>query len=241
MMPSPDNSKNSAAKAPNQMGNSLEFLERASFWANALTVGFGVMAALGAVAVVIVSSRLGNLKDLELDAFKRSAELRIAEQQERAAIAERQLLEVREKLRPRIISESQRFAIAAAMKSLALLPNTNQRQSVAVFPSSAVFEAANLADQIAETLTHAGWDVNRHPVTFGKALSVSGVGLLTSSNSRGIRVATALAAALNANGIFAFHTPEKRSGCEEMEGMTDARIASAPWCSQVSVFVGDHP
>jgi len=56
----------------------------------------------------------------------------------------------------------------------------------------------------------------------------------------GIAAATALAEALNDERIFSFIIPAKRGGCEEMNIPQD-RIDADPWCSQISVLVGDHP
>ena len=74
----------------------------------------------------------------------------------------------------------------------------------------------------------------------GRSFSLAGVGMLTSSNPRGIDVANALAEALIGENISAFILPAKRRGCEEMERSAE-QIAADPWCSQISVFVGDHP
>src|SRR5258708_7495651 len=92
------------------------------------------------------------------------------------------------------------------------LPASGQPQSVAVFAVDTSFESASLADQIAAILGPDGaqWTINRYPVMYGAAYSVSGVGVLTSRSHRGIAVAETLVKALNENGIAAFVLPEKR-------------------------------
>ena len=86
----------------------------------------------------------------------------------------------------------------------------------------------------------AGWTVNRYPVTYGMSFSVAGVGVLTSSSPRGTTVAEHLVRALNSERIFAFVIPEKRKGCEDMENLR-LRATTDPWCSSISVLIGDHP
>ena len=92
---------------------------------------------------------------------------------------------------------------------------------------------------IRDRLGAAGWDVNRNEVHFGKPISGIGVWLLTSSNRRANEVAAELWRALSEEQIFTNLLPH-RDGCEEM-GMPDERIAQDPACSQISVFVADHP
>lgn len=169
------------------------------------------------------------------------AQTALAEQQTRAAEAERRLLEIQIRLRPRALTVSQQSAVTSEMAKLAVLPHTERHQRAAVFSTSATFESAALAEQIAAALVAAGWDVSRQSVTFGKPLTVSGVGVLTSSNQRGIDVARALVEVLASQAVFAFVIPEKRSGCEDMPTVSPEGIAADPWCSQISVLVGDHP
>jgi hypothetical protein len=144
------------------------------------------------------------------------------------------------KLTARRITITQATALSARMAPLAKVLGGDARQSVAVFPVSTTFEVAALADDIAAVLQDAEWDVNRNAVTFGMSFAVSGVGLLTSSNPHALDVADALASALNEAGISTSIISEKRGGCEEMGKSTDD-IKRDPWCSQISVFVGDHP
>jgi hypothetical protein len=142
---------------------------------------------------------------------------------------------------PRNLTVDQQRTIAEKMSAWTKIPNSGAVQSVAVFPTTGTFESAHLADQIAAALGpgQAGWTVNRYPVTFGNPMSVSGVGMFTSSNVRGQAVAAALAKSLNEEGIAAFVIDKKWKGCE------DSKITehpdSDPFCSHVSVMIGDHP
>ena len=145
--------------------------------------------------------------------------------------------------KPRTLTAEQQRAIAKKMTAWTTIPNTSSRQSVAVFPTNEAFESAQLADQIAAALgpepNGAGWSMNRNAVTMGIPMVVSGVGIFTSSNVRGNMVAAALAEALNEEGITAFITPQKWKGCEENKVTTHPD--TEPFCSHVSVLVGDHP
>ena len=208
---------------------------------------------IGVVATVFIVW-MGNVKEGYLRRDLASAGTESANAHERAAKAEQAAAEanriaegerlarvkIEEKLAPRRFSNDQLRTIASNMSKWAKLPGTDIRQSAAVFSISSSFESASLADQIAVALKTAGWDINRFPVTFGKSYSVSGIGILTSSNARGIAVGEALSKTLNSERMFTFIIPEKRYGCEEMN-MEASRIEADPACSQISVFVGDHP
>ncbi len=144
--------------------------------------------------------------------------------------------------KPRNLTVEQQRRIAQKMAAWAKIPNSSGPQRVAVFSTTGIFESARLADQIAATLglEQAGWDVNRNRVNFGTEMALSGVGMFTSSNVRGQAVAAALAKALNEEGIVAFIIDQKWKGCEDLEQLKE-RIDTDPWCSNVSVIVGDHP
>ena len=170
------------------------------------------------------------------DAAEASA--RAAEANEKAERERLARVKIEEKLAPRHLSSEQQALLAQQLSIWANVSGV--QQSVAVFPTSSSWESTRLADEIANVLKTAGWNINRHKVDFGMSYSVSGIGLLTSSNPRGIAAADALAKALNTERIFSSVIPTKRSGCEEMNMPPDL-MASNPWCSQISVFVGDHP
>jgi hypothetical protein len=202
-------------------------LATATFWYDA----FNVILFLGAFAVAVGtygSVRMGAIKErfaderisenetatskaiAESDAAKRGA----AEANARALEAQLAL----EKFKaPRLLLPEQQKEVAQKMRLWTTLKG-GEKQSAAVFAVDSSFESAALADQIAVALgpSGAGFSINRHPVMYGKAYNVSGVGMLTSSNPRGIEVANSLASALRSVGITAFVLSEKRSGCEEV-------------------------
>lgn len=219
-------------------------------WANLLLIAALVAGAVATILVVW----MGNVKESYLTRDIASANTESARAHERAAQAEARAAEankkaeeerlarvkIEEKLAPRRLTQEQQSSISQHMSSWAKLPGTDIAQSAAVFPSSPSFESAVLADQIAAVLQRARWNINRNAVTFGMSLSVAGVGILTSSNPRSIAVAEALAEALTRERILTSIIPIKRRGCEEMN-LPKEKIDTDPFCSQVSVFVGDHP
>jgi hypothetical protein len=225
----PDNRKKSGAKLYLTMPMARA---KTAFVLGAASVGLAVVAAF------TLSPLIGSLAALT-GAAAWYSQHRVSTDKE--ATVESRLEELRVRALPRTLTSAQMSSITSAMKRFAKLQNENEHQSAAVFATSTAFESTSLPDQIAAALVAATWTINRYPVTFGMAFSVSGVGILTSSNTRGIEIADALAALLNSHGILASVIPDKRRGCEEMENMTAERIASDPFCSQISILVGDHP
>lgn len=211
--------------------------------ANIFLIGALVVGAIATVLVVW----MGNVKEeylrrdlADTNARAEEAKAQAAEANEKAESERLARVKIEEKLKPRRLTPEQQSSITKHMLAWAKLPGTEIAQSIAVFATSTTFESSRLADQIAASLASAGWNINRNSVTFGMSLTVGGVGLLTSNNPRSIAVAGALAKALNEERIDAFVVPTKRSGCEEQK-MSPERIATDPFCSQVSVLVGDHP
>lgn len=249
------------------LGMPLEFWQRVILWT--MWAGFG-LTALGAAVAVVSSFVAYQVSDItQSDADKRiavagsaasqanaeaakaneaaaKAHMRAAGLEKEAANLKAQAeadrfarIKIEERLAPRRLSENQMQSLLVALAPIATSPS-GVRQSVAVFPSAISFEAAILADQLAAVLGSAGWTINRHPVTFGHALVVSGVQILTSSNRRGIEAANTLVRLLIAEGIAAGVLDFKRRGCEEM-GYSEEQIDADPACSQISVMIGDQP
>lgn len=179
------------------------------------------------------------LQDI-LDQKVAESNARAAEANEKAEQERLARVQIEARLTPRSLTPEQQERIAERLSTWAILPGTDKRQSVAVFPTSRLFESASLAEQITAALTAAGWDVSRNEVTFGKSISAKGVWLLTSRNPRAIAIVESLIVTLFAEGILTFWLHEPREGCEEM-GHSKEQIDENPWCSQISVFVGDHP
>ncbi len=182
--------------------------------------------------------RLDKARDEALKAAQETkkdlADMELALEKER--VLQQKMIAV---MSPRTLSPEQQHTLVEKMLAWANLPNSNIPQSVAVFSTSGVFESKNLANQIAVVLEKAGWRVNRNSVHFGNPMSVSGVGLFSSSNPRGQSVAIALVNALNSEGIGAFIIDKKWKGCEDNKITT--HIDTEPFCSHVSIMVGDHP
>src|SRR5262249_31175305 len=141
-------------------------------WNTVLQVGSAIVLCATFVigtGALWTSYVLGKRQELRIAAIQRDAaeanertkrlEIEAAEQRERAAVAERQLLELQQRMKPRNLTDIQRSAITSAMVNFSFLPNTEKRQSAAVFATSIAFEATTLADQIAESLKNAGWDI----------------------------------------------------------------------------------
>jgi hypothetical protein len=139
------------------------------------------------------------------------------------------------------LSPEQFAAVASKMLRWAKIPS-GLLQSVAVFPTNKSLESVRLADDLALVLgaAGAGWSVNRSPVTYGMDFAVSGVAILTSTDARGIEVATDLAKTLEENGIVTAVIPNKRPATEVVEG-TAAAAGAEQHNSAISVFVGEKP
>jgi hypothetical protein len=146
----------------------------------------------------------------------------------------------------RRLTPEQATVLQNAVSRWGTIPGSTLHQMAAVFVESSVrakaktFEAEDLADQIAESLQGAGWDVDRNQVTYHFAFEGSGVGILTSSNTRGIEVGQELARMLNSVGVAATLMPQIRPNCEALS-QAAAIDSPNPRCSQISIFVGYHP
>lgn len=162
-------------------------------------------------------------------------EARKATEHERS---ERLKLEAR--LAPRIISLDNQQHLSDSMKKWNFAGSAHKQQC-AVFPYPHTnSEAADLADTIGDCLEEAGWEVNRREVKFGALPTLSGVGLLNSSQSRGQLVARDLCKTLNEMDIschvlpFTWDEHTKNSFSEEY-------VEAEPFYSYISIFVGDKP
>jgi hypothetical protein len=90
-------------------------------------------------------------------------EIELAKQREQTAIAQRALLELQEKLKPRVLSAAQRDQL---IRLLAQSP----RGPVEVFQVEGDREAFEYAEQIANTLHSAGWDTVSRSTLLGTSL-----------------------------------------------------------------------
>lgn len=235
---------------------SPETAESLSFWANAFAITALIVGVVSAYFIWLT----GDIKETALkrellasrertavlESSASASQERIAQLENETAEANRRAeadrlarIKIEQRLAPRRLSDEALSRICDTMRPHAeIAPGV--KQSVAVFPVSPAFETVAFANQLAACLEQAGWNVNRNSVTYGISLTVAGVGMLTSSNPRSILVGESLSAVLNGEQMFAHVLAVKRSGCEEMGYGLD-EISTNPWCSQVSVFVGDRP
>lgn len=163
-----------------------------SYWAGVVAV---IATALAAIAGV-VSWYFSQVVAEAAETRAREMDLRISEQQERAATAERQLIEVRNKLAPRVLAPEQQERITAA-----IAPHSGITFSVFTFPGDA--EPAALARTLAAAIESAGWTIR--PVSGGLLGSATGivVGVRRGGTPKDFAARDALVAALNSEGLEA--------------------------------------
>lgn len=114
----------------------------------------GATFVLGGIALYTerVINRRQTSRIVALETDLANANKALSEQQERTAIAQRELLELQLKLQPRTIPSSVRDAIVAELKTAGSF-------SAQIHRYSDVTEVAMIGHQIAETLSAAGWKV----------------------------------------------------------------------------------
>lgn len=132
---------------------------------------------------------------------------------------------------------AQATAIMANQLTQYSLLSTNERQRVAIFPTSEQFEPSALADQLANIFTAAGWQINRNAVHYGRPMHVSGVGILAHRHPRSEAMAELVAAVLQKHEISAFVIPER---VQNSNLPSDAELAD-PFYSSISIMIGDKP
>ena len=228
-------------------------LETANWWSDVANMVL-VVSLVAGVAATFVVVRTGNVKEAFWDKAREEAKSElaktskaIAEANERAAEANRKAEEeklarvkIEEKLAPRQLSDEQKNKIGRMLSEFASIPGTGNKQKVSVFSVSGSFESQIFAQHIVHALTIAGWNVDEQPVTYGMSYTLLGVGILLSNNPRAENVAKALIEAFSEERVFVQILPKRRPGCEE-QGQKPEQIAKDPWCSAISILVGDHP
>jgi hypothetical protein len=122
-------------------------------WANV-----GVVVALAASfifggASIFLSRRLSNAKETLSREAQRKFDLALATQQERAAKAEKDLLELQNRLKPRILTSEQSNAL------ITLLSSSKGTIEILCPPNNK--EACDLAQAIASALKRTNWIVDR--------------------------------------------------------------------------------
>ena len=193
-----------------------------------------VAGSIGLYYTGRVKDKYAKINELKTHERITIANKRAAEANERAAKANLAAEELNAKLAWRNLTPEQQRIIAERMSNWSVLPKSGDGQSIAVFSTNGNFESTRLANQIAEALgsNGAGCAINRYPVTYGMPFSVSRIAILTSSDPRGLKVASALVETLKEVGLSAGIAPERRQGSSRG---SDERFDSA-----ISVMVGDH-
>ncbi len=156
--------------SPEQLEFWKTFFERGSVGLLFFTFVFGAGA-------LIFSGRLNFVKDAELRKFNKDlteAKISLGTQEERAAVAERALLELQQRVKPRNLTDAQR---AAFVKALAVLPNAVVKFG---YTSGSADEGFNFARQLLPLFKQANWVVPEAPtgMTNHLEIQVTGVGVL---------------------------------------------------------------
>lgn len=227
-------------------------------------LGGGLMTALGAVATIaflLLQWRTTSIREEQAEFRTSTIEFQTAEAKRDTALAQEHIAELTkqgEQLRketaeaneraaeaklalerfraPRKLSHDQLIELTRAASKWSSVPSSaGGLQSAAVFSVDGSYEAAALADQIADALANAKWSTNRHPVMYGRSYKVDGVGILTSSHPHGIDVAEDMARVLGTLGISAFVIPEKRPAESPSSDKNEV------FNSSISIIIGEHP
>src|SRR6188474_824575 len=130
----------------------LEFLSKASSWANAAVLVFTLLAVVAGVAAWHFSSQYRVAKDAAFERFKLQSAVSIAESAARTAEATKKASEAGEETaKPRQISEEQRTRL------MTLLSAASPKGLVGLGCVRGDAEGGTLAEQIEEILKAAGW------------------------------------------------------------------------------------
>jgi hypothetical protein len=162
------------------------------FWTGASAVGLTACAAVAGIA----SWYFGLQVTRENEARTQGMELRIAEQQERAAKAESALLELQERARPRTIDATARAAIIDMLRS-----SRPDGPIEMQFLGGSVKEPHDFARMIADVLKEAGWNVDRFSGGAISGSAFNGLVILVPEEGEAPTRAVVLQAALKAGGF----------------------------------------
>jgi len=180
------------ATATSRKGMTLDWLETASLWSNIAVVVLGVLAAIAGGFALFFGLKLGAIKDAD----QQQLELRVAAQQERAAKAEKDLLELQERARPRTVDSNARSAMIDVLKS------TRSDGPVEIeFIGGSTSEPFEFTTILVGILKEAGWVVGQPDG--GPALGNPPTGLLVKVSQTGEppERALVLQSAMTAGGI----------------------------------------
>jgi hypothetical protein len=149
---------------------SRETLELIASWAEILTAAFGIMAATTAVVYLLANRPLKKLEARDSEVLKEA----VAEQQTRAATAERELLELRERIKPRSLTDQQSIDFIKALK---IAPDGKINFG---YTSAGGDECFNFLKQLLPLFKEAGWKIPEKiaGVTNHFDIQVIGIGVL---------------------------------------------------------------
>ena len=149
----PDETNTSPAQTATTRAKAVSSSEWWAFWSGVWAVGLTAAAALAGVASWYFSIKVS----AESRSQTQAMELKISGQQERAATAERQLLELQQRLANRRITAEQRQRMLSILKSV-------QRVRPIALEWSPTPEASAFGQDIMAVLRDAGWPVTASAV-----------------------------------------------------------------------------
>jgi hypothetical protein len=144
-----------------------ETLELIASWAEILTAAFGLLAATAAVVLYLANKPLRQLEAHDNEVLKGA----VAEQQTRAATAEKELLELRDRIKPRSLTDQQSEELIGVLK-------TSPGGTVNFgYTSGGGDESLNFLKQLLPLFRLAGWGVPEKMASISNHLDIQVVGI----------------------------------------------------------------
>jgi hypothetical protein len=132
--------------------SNLSTLQTLVNWANAGVIISLALSFVFGAASILLGGRLGKLKDSQAATAQRDLELAVSTQQERAAKAERDLLDLKQRVKSRHLTREQRARFLVKLQG--------QPKSSVFIAWDTESEAQDFAQEIATVLEAAGWTAN---------------------------------------------------------------------------------
>jgi hypothetical protein len=147
-----------------------ETLEVIASWAEILTAAFGILAAIAAVVYLLANKPLKEFEAHDNEVLRGT----VAEQQIRAATAEKELLELRERIKPRSLTDQQSIDFVSALKTA---PGTRINFG---YTSGSGDEGLNFLKQLLPLFKEAKWEIPEKMTGIVNHLEIQviGVGVL---------------------------------------------------------------
>lgn len=139
-----------------------------------VSIAAGAIAVAALIGQVVAGRVLSNRQAKELEDLKTAT----ARQQERAASAEKELLEVKERTAPRRLTEAQRASIKRELQA-------TPKGTLVIIPMLDSPETHRYALDFAEVLRDAGWDSRVQPILWIGDSPITGV-ILAMENPQAI-------------------------------------------------------